>query len=57
MKVEVADLGSLSLTVVMVSVDVKRHSKKKKKKKQQEKAQSSGGVLKSMWPSWAPRPS
>ena len=31
MKAEVAVLGSLSLTVLMVSVDAERHLKKKKK--------------------------
>ena len=37
MKVEVAVLGSPSLIVLMVSVNVKQHKKKKKKKKRRKK--------------------
>ena len=48
-KVEVAVLGSLSLIVFMVSVDVNQHLKKK------INLLSSRAVSKSRWPSWAPR--
>ena len=41
----------LSLTVRIVSVDVKQHWRGKTYTKQ-----SSGAVWKSRWPSWAPRP-
>ena len=47
-KVEVAALGFPSLTVLMVSVDVKRHWI--------VVSQSSGAVWKSKWPPWAPIP-
>ena len=39
MKVEVAVLGSPSLIVRTVSVDVKQHFKKKKKKKKKKKVE------------------
>ena len=50
MKVEVAVLGSPSLIVLMVSVDVKHNNT-------ETKAQSSGAVCESRWPSWASSPS
>ena len=44
-KVEVAVLGSLSLIVLMVSVDVKQHST----------SMNSGAVWKWRWTSWVPQ--
>ena len=40
MKAEVAVLGSLSLTVLMVSVDAKQHLQKNKKEEEDQSRQS-----------------
>ena len=48
MKVEVAVLGSPSLILLMVSVDVKQHLKKPKTMKKKKKSIACGGLVRDL---------